>query len=183
MNVFSLQPWRWCNRDDIEEARDLCIQGHRQRSWPAPQAPEFVTTAPGWTVLAGAGIADIKLGICDGAPGPDARSASPAIGPPPPRRRVHPRAHRQLHRGHIAQGEHLIRRCQGWTDDMIRKAGLGTRGGLRVGGFAAKQSTLLPLGGKGNACKRRLPGARAGANLCSTTRRRPNGRHATPLPV
>jgi hypothetical protein len=29
----------------------------------------------------------------------------------------------QLHRGQIAQGEHLIRRCQGWTDDMVRQQG------------------------------------------------------------
>ena len=29
----------------------------------------------------------------------------------------------QLHRGQIAQGEHLIRRCQGWTDDMVRQRG------------------------------------------------------------
>jgi hypothetical protein len=28
-----------------------------------------------------------------------------------------------LHRGLIAQGEHLIRRCQGWTDDMVRQKG------------------------------------------------------------
>ncbi len=65
MNEFSLQPWRWCNRDDIEEARDLCIQGHHQRSWPAHHAAELVTTGPGWAGLAGACIADIKLGICE----------------------------------------------------------------------------------------------------------------------
>ena len=29
----------------------------------------------------------------------------------------------QLHRGQIAQGEHLIRRCQGWTDDVVRQRG------------------------------------------------------------
>ena len=29
----------------------------------------------------------------------------------------------QLHNGLIAQGEHLIRRCQGWTDDMVRQKG------------------------------------------------------------
>ena len=29
----------------------------------------------------------------------------------------------QLHQGLIAQGEHLIRRCQGWTDDMARQRG------------------------------------------------------------
>ena len=29
----------------------------------------------------------------------------------------------QLHQGLIAQGEHLIRRCQGWTDDMVRQRG------------------------------------------------------------
>jgi hypothetical protein len=29
----------------------------------------------------------------------------------------------QLHHGLIAQGEHLIRRCQGWTDDMVRQRG------------------------------------------------------------
>ena len=29
----------------------------------------------------------------------------------------------QLHQGLIAQGEHLTRRCQGWTDDMTRQRG------------------------------------------------------------
>ena len=29
----------------------------------------------------------------------------------------------QLHQGLIAQGDHLIRRCQGWTDDMARQRG------------------------------------------------------------
>ena len=29
----------------------------------------------------------------------------------------------QLHEGLITHGEHLIRRCQGWTDDMARQRG------------------------------------------------------------
>jgi hypothetical protein len=29
----------------------------------------------------------------------------------------------QLHQGLIAHGEHLTRRCQGWTDDMTRRQG------------------------------------------------------------
>ena len=29
----------------------------------------------------------------------------------------------QLHHGLIAQGEHLLNRCQGWTDDMARQRG------------------------------------------------------------
>ena len=29
----------------------------------------------------------------------------------------------QLHQGLIAHGEHLTRRCQGWTDDMVRQRG------------------------------------------------------------
>jgi hypothetical protein len=29
----------------------------------------------------------------------------------------------QLHQGLIAHGEHLISRCQGWTDEMARQAG------------------------------------------------------------
>ena len=29
----------------------------------------------------------------------------------------------QLHQGLLAQGEHLIRRCQGWTEDMTRQRG------------------------------------------------------------
>ena len=29
----------------------------------------------------------------------------------------------QLHQGLIAHGEHLARRCQGWTDDMTRSQG------------------------------------------------------------
>ena len=29
----------------------------------------------------------------------------------------------QLHQGLIAHGEHLVSRCEGWTDDMVRQAG------------------------------------------------------------
>lgn len=29
----------------------------------------------------------------------------------------------QLHKGLIAQGDHLVSRCQGWTDDMVRQRG------------------------------------------------------------
>jgi len=29
----------------------------------------------------------------------------------------------QLHQGLISQGEHLTRRCQGWTDDLRRQRG------------------------------------------------------------
>jgi len=29
----------------------------------------------------------------------------------------------QLHQGLIAHGEHLVSRCQGWTDDMVRQKG------------------------------------------------------------
>jgi hypothetical protein len=29
----------------------------------------------------------------------------------------------QLHQGLIAHGEHLTRRCQGWTDEMTRQRG------------------------------------------------------------
>ena len=29
----------------------------------------------------------------------------------------------QLHQGLIADGEHLVSRCQGWTDDMTRQKG------------------------------------------------------------
>jgi hypothetical protein len=29
----------------------------------------------------------------------------------------------QLHQGLIAHGEHLVSRCQGWTDDMVRQNG------------------------------------------------------------
>jgi hypothetical protein len=36
-----------------------------------------------------------------------------------------------------------------------------------------KQSTLLPLSPQGNACKSRLPGASAGANLCASTKEAP----------
>ncbi len=31
----------------------------------------------------------------------------------------------QLHQGLLAQGEHLTRRCQGWTEDMTRQRGCG----------------------------------------------------------
>ena len=29
----------------------------------------------------------------------------------------------QLHQGLLPHGEHLTRRCQGWTDDMTRQQG------------------------------------------------------------
>ena len=41
LGEFSLKPLRWSNCDDIEEARDLCIQGHRKGRWPATQAEKL----------------------------------------------------------------------------------------------------------------------------------------------
>jgi hypothetical protein len=35
----------------------------------------------------------------------------------------------QLHQGLIAQGDHLISRCQGWTDDMARQRGWAPEAG------------------------------------------------------
>ena len=35
----------------------------------------------------------------------------------------------QLHQGLIAQGDHLLNRCQGWTDDMTRQRGLAPEAG------------------------------------------------------
>jgi hypothetical protein len=35
----------------------------------------------------------------------------------------------QLHHGLIAQGEHLLNRCQGWTDDMARQRGWAPEAG------------------------------------------------------
>ena len=35
----------------------------------------------------------------------------------------------QLHEGLISHGEHLIRRCQGWTDDMARQRGWAPEAG------------------------------------------------------
>ena len=34
----------------------------------------------------------------------------------------------RLHHGLIAHGEHLTRRCQGWTDDMVRRKGWAPEG-------------------------------------------------------
>ncbi|MCX5956154.1 MAG: galactose oxidase [Cyanobacteria bacterium] len=34
----------------------------------------------------------------------------------------------QLHQGLLAQGEHLTRRCQGWTDDLARQRGWAPEG-------------------------------------------------------
>jgi len=34
----------------------------------------------------------------------------------------------QLHKGLIAQGDHLTRRCQGWTDDLARQQGWAPEG-------------------------------------------------------
>ncbi|MCP9793088.1 galactose oxidase [Vulcanococcus limneticus] len=34
----------------------------------------------------------------------------------------------QLHRGLIAHGEHLTRRCPGWTDDQVRQRGWAPEG-------------------------------------------------------
>ena len=42
LGEFSLKPMRWCNRDDIEEARDLCIHGDRQGRWPAAPSEAWV---------------------------------------------------------------------------------------------------------------------------------------------
>ena len=35
----------------------------------------------------------------------------------------------QLHQGLIAQGDHLLSRCQGWTDDMTRQRGCAPQAG------------------------------------------------------
>ena len=35
----------------------------------------------------------------------------------------------QLHQGLIAQGDHLLNRCQGWTDDMTRQRGWAPEAG------------------------------------------------------
>ncbi len=35
----------------------------------------------------------------------------------------------QLHRGLIAHGEHLTRRCPGWTDDLSRRRGWAPEAG------------------------------------------------------
>ena len=35
----------------------------------------------------------------------------------------------QLHQGLIAQGDHLLSRCQGWTDDMTRQRGWAPEAG------------------------------------------------------
>jgi hypothetical protein len=40
----------------------------------------------------------------------------------------------QLHQGLLAHGEHLTRRCQGWTDNMTRQRGLVPGGGLILSG-------------------------------------------------
>ena len=34
----------------------------------------------------------------------------------------------QLHQGLIAHGEHLVSRCQGWTDDMARQRSCAPEG-------------------------------------------------------
>ena len=61
---FSLKPRRWCNQEDIEEARDLCIQGHRRGHWPQLETERGEAAPLGWAELAEACIADIKLRIC-----------------------------------------------------------------------------------------------------------------------
>ena len=40
LGEFSLKPKRWCSRDDIEEARDLCIQGPPARHLACPAGSE-----------------------------------------------------------------------------------------------------------------------------------------------
>ncbi|KEF41399.1 MAG: galactose oxidase [Cyanobium sp. CACIAM 14] len=35
----------------------------------------------------------------------------------------------QLHQGLIPQGAHLLSRCQGWTDDMVRRRGWAPEAG------------------------------------------------------
>jgi hypothetical protein len=35
----------------------------------------------------------------------------------------------QLHQGLVAHGEHLTRRCQGWTEDVARQRGWAPEGG------------------------------------------------------
>ncbi len=35
----------------------------------------------------------------------------------------------QLHQGLLPQGEHLVARCQGWSDDMAQQRGWAPEGG------------------------------------------------------
>ena len=64
LSEFSQKPRCWANRDDIEEGRDLCIQGHRQGRWPQLD-PEVSAQVQGtWASLAEGCIADITLRIC-----------------------------------------------------------------------------------------------------------------------
>ena len=60
---FSLKPKRCCHGDDIEEARDLSIQG-RQGRWPPAPSEQPPLRRSDWAALAEACISDIKLRIC-----------------------------------------------------------------------------------------------------------------------
>ncbi|MBD1193636.1 hypothetical protein [Vulcanococcus sp. Clear-D1] len=48
LGEFSLKPKRWCIRDDIEEARDLCIQGHTVEGRPAGNAKDLFDQRSFW---------------------------------------------------------------------------------------------------------------------------------------
>jgi hypothetical protein len=54
----------------------------------------------------------------------------------------------QLHQGLVAKGDHLISRCQGWSDDMARQRGWAPEAGSRLCGYPADGETdseSLPL--------------------------------------
>jgi integrase len=61
---FSLAPLQHRRDEDVERARDLCLEGHRKGQWPAPPSGRSSTSLARWEPLAQACIADIELRIC-----------------------------------------------------------------------------------------------------------------------
>ncbi|MCP9815374.1 hypothetical protein KBY76_01665 [Synechococcus sp. GreenBA-s] len=61
---FSLAPLQHRRDEDVERARDLCLEGHRKGQWPAPPPGRSSTSLARWEPLAQACIADIELRIC-----------------------------------------------------------------------------------------------------------------------
>nr|WP_231597906.1 hypothetical protein [Synechococcus sp. CBW1002] len=61
---FSLAPLLHRRDEDVERARDLCLEGQRTRPWPEPLAARGGTSRLRWQGLVEACIADIEVRIC-----------------------------------------------------------------------------------------------------------------------
>ena len=60
---FSLRPLLCSHNPDVEEARDLCLEGHRRGRWPIHPSQQQAVAQHSWASLVEACVVDIELRI------------------------------------------------------------------------------------------------------------------------